>query len=73
MKSFLLIVALSITLSACYNSERNTTQINTTFGQELMDLKKALDSGAINNEQYKKILNRLTESRLKLNLEAADH
>jgi len=73
MKSFLLIVALSITLSACYNSERNTTQINTTFGQELMDLKKALDSGAINNEQYKKILNRLTERRLKLNLEAADH
>ena len=36
-----------------YNSR--TTEIHTTRGQELIDLQKALDSGAITQEEYEKL------------------
>jgi PBP1b-binding outer membrane lipoprotein LpoB len=69
MKSIFAAIALSLLLSACYNSERSETTINTTFGQELTDLKTALDSGAIDQQQYKKMINRLADRRLHLNLD----
>ena len=62
---FLLMVsALSIplALSSCGEGDQTTITTTTTTGQELGDLKKALDDGAITQEQYeieqKKILER---------------
>ena len=69
MNKVLVIIAISTLLGACYNSERSETNINTTFGQELTDLKKALDSGAIDQAQYQKIMNRLADRRLHLDLD----
>ena len=49
----------------CYVSPNsfNPTAINTTTGQELIDLQKALDSGVITQEEFdelkKKIIERL--------------
>ena len=37
------------------NSPMTDTIINTTTGQELIDLKQALDSGAITQEEYDKL------------------
>jgi len=45
------------------NSLNEYTEINTTTGEELIDLKQALDTGAITQEEYdelrKKIMERL--------------
>jgi len=68
MNKILAIILLTLSVSACFNSERSETSINTTFGQELIDLKKAHDSGAINQGQYDKMLSRLADRRLKLDL-----
>ena len=35
-----------------FNKDTYSTNITTTVGDELIDLKKALDSGAINQEEY---------------------
>ncbi len=72
MNKILTVIAISLLLSACYNSERSETNISTTFGQELTDLKKALDSGAIDQQQYHKILNRLADRRLHIDLDKED-
>jgi len=64
----LLVATLSLFLTACYNIERSETNVNTTFGQELIDLKKALDSGAIDQQQYQKILSQLADRRLNIDL-----
>ncbi len=69
MIRLIVILTLSVVLSACYKSERSEINVNTTFGQELVDLKKALDSGAIDQQQYKKMLNRISKRRLKLDLD----
>ena len=66
------ILALSILLlSSCASSlfsvdkKSDVTNINTTVGEELIDLKKALDAGAITEDEYnemkKKILDRDSE------------
>ena len=66
MDRFIIIVSL-ITLFSCGNTlcERYVTEqeiIHATVGQELIDLKKALDSGAISQKEYddlkQKIINR---------------
>ena len=65
------ILAFSILfLTSCasldlFNKESEVTNINTTVGEELIDLKKALDAGAITEDEYnemkKKILDRDSE------------
>jgi len=60
-------------LSGCYNSERvnKTTQINTTLGQEILDLKTALDKGAIDQREYRLLIEELARDRLGLSLQEA--
>lgn len=54
---------LAVSLSACGGggADSSTTVTTTTVGQQLTDLKKALDAGAISQNEYesqrKKILN----------------
>ena len=61
MKKILLVAFMPLLLMNCgitpfVFSENcgndNITEINTTTGQELIDLKQALDSGVINQEEY---------------------
>ncbi len=58
MNSFRLIVILiaALGVSACAGGKSNqiTNVKTTTTGQELEDLKKALDSGAITQKEYDK-------------------
>lgn len=57
------VIALVSTLSACggggakVESEISTT----TKGQQLLDLKKALDSGAINQAEYERLRKKVLE------------
>ena len=72
MYKSIIIVIMSLFLMYCVGgslidtSKEKTIQIKTTTGQELNDLKVALDSGAITLEEYnklkKKIVERLDES-----------
>ena len=59
---------LLFTFSSCIgtgNAYESITEIHTTTGQELIDLKRALDAGAITQEEYeelkKKIMKRKKE------------
>ena len=72
MYKSIIIVIMSLFLMYCAggslieDSHDKTIEIKTTTGQELNDLKVALDSGAITQEEYnklkKKIVERLDES-----------
>ena len=75
MYKSIIIVMMSILLMSCMGgvklidinrSKTKTIEIKTTTGQELNDLKEALDSGAITEKEYykikKKIVERLDES-----------
>ena len=75
MYKSIIIVIISIFIMSCMGgvklididrSNTKTIEIKTTTGQELNDLKVALDSGAITQEEYnklkKKIVVRLDES-----------
>ena len=71
MKKILFLAVLPLLLMSCgitpfvfsNNCGNDITEINATTGQELVDLKHALDSGAITQEEYdelrKKIMERL--------------
>jgi hypothetical protein len=51
MKFILIAAMLVLALQACGTG--STTTVNTaTTGQQLMDIKKALDSGAITQQEY---------------------
>ena len=70
----LLLLMISLFFMSCMGGElklldidrSKTIEINSTTGKELNDLKIALDSGAINQNEYerlkKKILKRLDET-----------
>jgi starvation-inducible outer membrane lipoprotein len=46
-------IALSLMLTACGSSPKLNTQVSTsTTGQQLIDLKSALDQGVITQSQY---------------------
>ena len=72
MYKSIIIIIMSLFLMYCVGgslietSKDKTIEIKTTTGQELNDLKVALDSGAITQEEYnklkKKIVVRLDES-----------
>ena len=56
MKSYIIILCILFFTSCAsidlFNKDTYSTNITTTVGDELIDLKKALDSGAINQEEY---------------------
>jgi len=59
MKKILLVAFMPLLLMNCLTTgytcspnSGNTTEINTTTGQELIDLKEALDSEVITQEEY---------------------
>ncbi len=56
MRKTLLMIATAIFIAACGGGGATTQQDirTTTTGQELLDLKKARDAGAISQEEYDK-------------------
>ena len=57
MKHYILVISF-LFISSCASIElfnKDSEIINTTTGQELIDLKKALDSGAISEEEYNEL------------------
>lgn len=56
---------LVFALSACAPDiiKSNNYNFSTTLGQELIDLKKALDEGAINSNDYESMIESLKEAR----------
>jgi len=75
MKKLILITFISLFLMYCagafpfssvdnhspVTNTGNRTEIHTTTGQELMDLKQALDSGAITQEEYDELKLKIIE------------
>ena len=66
MKPFILafsILFLSSCASSLFSVDKNSdvTNINTTVGEELLDLKKALDAGAITEEEYNQMKIKILE------------
>ena len=58
----LLLMHCGISYNICSpNSMNETTEINTTTGQELLDLKQALDSGVITQEEYDELKLKIIE------------
>ena len=46
-----------------FNVNKSTSEIHTTTGQELIDLKKALDAGAITQEEYEELKKKIMERK----------
>ena len=68
MKKILLVAFMPLLLMNCFspsfcspNSHATITEINTTTGQELIDLQLALDSGAITQEEYDELRTKIME------------
>ncbi len=59
------VIFIVISLSACSPavSKKNTYNFNTTLGQELIDLKNALDQSAITQDQYDEMFESIKSSR----------
>ena len=70
MKKLIFITVIPLLLMSCgitpfvlsTNCGNDITEINATTGQELVDLKHALDSGAITQEEYDKIKKNIMEN-----------
>ena len=59
----LVVFFLMGTLSGCAIGTKGATSVaNPTLGQELIDLKKAKDSGVISTEEYEKLKEKLKKS-----------
>ena len=57
---------LLFTFSSCIgtgNAYESITEIHTTTGQELIDLKKAFDSDAITQEEYEELKKKIMERK----------
>ena len=69
MKKLIFIAVIPLLLMHCFsigttaspNSNNDTTVINTTIGQELIDLQEALDSGVITQEEYDELKLKIIE------------
>mgnify|MGYP006134642431 FL=1 len=65
MKPYIIILSILIFTSCAsielFNKKSNTTNITTTVGDELIDLQEALDSGAINQEEYDKMKQKILQ------------
>ena len=76
MKKLIFIAVMSLLLMHCFNylnsPNTNDTIINTTTGQELIDLQAALDSGAITQEEYDELKLKIME-RLNAPVDSTDN
>ena len=65
MKNYILafcILFLTSCASSLFSVDKDeVTNINTTVGEELIDLKKALDIGAITEEEYNEMKNKILD------------
>jgi len=65
MKPYIIILNILLFTSCAsidlFNKKSDTTNISTTVGDELIDLQKALDSGAINQEEYDSMKEKLLQ------------
>ena len=66
MKKYILafcVLFLCSCASSLFSVDKNSdvTNINTTVGEELIDLKKAYDAGAITEEEYNEIKEKILE------------
>ena len=69
MKKLIFIAVMSLLLMHCFGianpifvkSPHSNTYIQTTTGQELIDLQQALDSGAITQEEYDELKLKIIE------------
>ena len=65
MKKLIFIAVMPLLLMHCFNylnsPKTNDTIINTTTGQELIDLKQALNSGAITQAEYDELKLKIME------------
>ena len=59
--STLSVIALMATMTACGSGDVKSDISTTTKGQQLLDLKKALDAGAINQQEYEKARKKILE------------
>ena len=66
MRTYILAFCI-LFLTSCASSlfsvdkKSDVTNINTTVGEELIDLKKALDAGAITEEEYNEMKGKILE------------
>ena len=68
MKKLIFIAVIPLLLMNCFTTgytgspySGNTTVINNTTGQELIDLQEALDSGVITQEEYDELKLKIIE------------
>ena len=71
MKKIIFIAVIPLLLMHCFSPsfrsphshriDSSTTEINTTIGEELLDLQEALDSGAITQEEYDELRKKIME------------
>ena len=66
MKKLILLAVIPLFLMNCigspyFNKSPRNTYIQTTTGEELIDLKQALDSGAITQEEYDELKLKIIE------------
>ena len=54
IKTWLLLLTLSIGLAACAGSDHNVQASTTTLGQELMDLDESYKQGLLTEREYRK-------------------
>ena len=52
MKRLLLSVAIAATLTGCSSTDVVRAPLDVSVGQQLLDLKSAHDSGALNKQEY---------------------
>ncbi|HJN51075.1 MAG: hypothetical protein QGI68_13415 [Pseudomonadales bacterium] len=64
MRSIGLVVIFSLVLTACsIGGGGKTTIIRPTIGQELVDLEKAAESGAISEQEYSNLRRKILRRR----------
>ena len=79
MKKIIFIAVIPLLLMHCalisnpifFQSPHDNTYIQTTTGQELIDLQQALDAGAITQEEYDELKLKIIE-RLKAPIDTTD-
>lgn len=69
MSPKILLVILTVSLVGCAPAvnKEYTYHYNTTLGQELIDLKSALDQGVIEKQQYDEMFESIKNSRFEHN------